>query len=250
MSNIVKKTTFPGLFSLLAPHSCRGCGSLGSPICNRCKKYIIFRHHNLCPICHHSNPTGKCPNCSNLPPIFIAGNRSDLIGELIHAYKYESVRSLAYPLAEILDSILPSFNTPIIIVPLPTITKHVRERGFDHTYLIAKHLAKLRPQCTVANLLTRTKNTVQVGSSRETRLEQATSTYRLAKNTKPNPNATYILFDDVWTTGASLQSAYALLKKAGIQKIVIGVLALSYHSATPKSQNSQSQTPRNKSLNQ
>ena len=246
MPNIVKKTTFPGLFSLLAPHSCRGCGSLGSPLCDRCKKYIISRHQNLCPICQHSNLTGKCSNCPALPPIFIAGQRSDLLGDLIHVYKYESVRSLAHPLAEILNSVLPLNDAPTVIIPLPTTSQHIRERGFDHTKLIAKHLAKLRPGCTVASLLTRNQNTVQVGSSREARLTQAAKAYQLSKTFTPDSKTTYVLFDDVWTTGASLQSAHALLKKAGTKNIIIAALALSCYSATPKSQSSQLQTLGNK----
>lgn len=238
MPNIVKKTTYPSLFSLFAPHSCRGCGVLGSPLCDRCKKNIISHHQNICPICHHLNPTGKCQNCSHLPPLFIVDNRSSLLGDLIHAYKYESIRSLARPLAEILDSILPLNNQPVTIIPLPTTSTHIRERGFDHTRLIAKQFAKLHPQYTTLNLLSRAKNTVQVGSSREARLTQAANAYQLAKTiTPPDPATTYLLFDDVWTTGASLQAAYALLRKTGIKNIIIGVLALSCYSVMPKSQN-------------
>ncbi|MBR3172813.1 ComF family protein [Candidatus Saccharibacteria bacterium] len=227
MPNIVKITTIINPLDLLAPHSCRGCGHIGDPLCNCCKKYIISRHHNFCPVCHQPNSDGKCPHCRHLPPFFIVSNRSDLIGTLIHDFKYNSVRALARPLAEILDSIIPSIEPSSFIIPLPTINKHIRERGFDHTHLIAKHFASLRSNCQVSRLLTRTKNTIQVGSSRETRLIQASTTYHLNPKIKINPAATYILFDDVWTTGASIQAAYALLKKAGAKNIIVGLLALS-----------------------
>ena len=227
MSNIVKNTTIISLLDLLAPHSCRGCGHTGDPLCERCKNYIINHHHNFCPVCHQPNSNGKCSHCRHLPPIFIVGNRSNLIGTLVHDFKYNSVRALARPLAEILDAIILPIDSQTVIVPLPTISKHVRERGFDHTRLIAKNFASLHPNCQASNLLIRTKNTLQVGSNRETRLAQASSAYNISPKAKINPNTTYILFDDVWTTGASIQSAYALLKKAGAKKIVVGLLALS-----------------------
>lgn len=238
MPKNVKNTTIVNLLDLIVPHICRGCGRIGSPLCDCCKNNIILNHHNICPVCHHSCPTGKCPRCKHLPPIFIAGSRTDLIGQLIHDYKFNSVRALARSLAEILNDIIPSnlssittniTNSPQIqIVPLPTISKHIRERGLDHTYLIAKHFAHLRgSNCRVSKLLTRNQNTVQVGSSREVRLTQASSAYSLVKNAAINPSTTYILFDDVWTTGASLQAAYAILQKTGISNIIIAALALS-----------------------
>ena len=227
MPKNVKNTTFISLLDLLAPHSCRGCGRIGSPICDCCKKNIIAHHHNICPVCKTPCPTGKCQDCRKLPPTYVVGNRSDLIGTLIHDLKFNSVRALAYPLADILNTIIPPINTSSIIVPLPTIKKHVRERGLDHTQLIAKHFAKLRSNCTTNNLIIRAKDTVQVGSSREIRLTQASTAYSINPKIKIDPSVTYILFDDVWTTGASLQSAYSLLKKAGAKNIIIAVLALS-----------------------
>ena len=227
MPNIVKNTTFIGLFDLLAPHSCRGCGSIGQPLCDCCKKNIISQHQNQCPICHRPNLNGKCPNCPGLPPIFVVGNRTGIIEELIHDYKYHSVRSLAKPLAEILSHTIPSPKTKVIIVPLPTISRHVRERGFDHTLLLAKHFSKLRRNHQVEPLLTRNKSTVQVGTGRKTRLTQAASAYTLRPNTIINPEATYLLLDDVWTTGASMQAATSLLQKSGAKKIIVAILALS-----------------------
>ena len=227
MPNIVKNTTFIGLLDLLAPHSCRGCGALGQPLCDCCKKYINSHHQNICPVCHTPNSNGKCSKCRKLPPIFIAGQRDELLGELIAELKYHSVRALAHPLAEILDQTLPPIKGKVIIVPLPTIASHIRERGFSHTHLIAKHFTHLRPNYQAQNLLTRAKNTVQVGADQKTRLTQASTAYALTKNAKINPEVTYILFDDIWTTGASLQAAYALFKKAGAKKIILAALALS-----------------------
>lgn len=226
MLNIVKNTTFPNPLDLLAPHSCRGCGHIGAVLCDRCKNNIILDHSNFCPNCKTTNPTGQCQKCKSLPPIFVIGDRSNLIGKLIHDFKYQSARALSKPLAEILHYTLPAINGPVVVVPLPTIHRHIRERGLDHTYLIAKHLAKLR-HYSVQKLLLRDRNTVQVGASRKDRLIQAKSAYQINPRIKINPDTTYILFDDVWTTGASIKAAVEKLRQAGVRKIIIAILAVS-----------------------
>lgn len=228
MPNSVKNTTFINPLDLLVPHICRGCGHTGNVLCDCCKKNIISTHQIFCPICKTPNSTGICSNCHNLPPIFAISKRSSLIGDLIHDFKYNSTRALKNPLAEILHQTLPPLEGSIIIVPLPTSSSHIRSRGFDHTYLIAQKFAKFRgPQYKIQKLLIRDKNTVQVGADRETRFSQAQNAYQLAKNIKINDNATYLLFDDVWTTGASIFAAIKKLREAGVQNIAVSILAVS-----------------------
>ncbi len=113
-----------------------------------------------------------------------------------------------------------------ILVPLPTATHHIRSRGFDHTLLIAKHLSRLR-HLPAKKVLLRNKNTVQVGSDRASRLSQADFAYNLNHKIKINKDTTYILIDDVWTTGASVLAAAKILQNAGADKIIISLLAYS-----------------------
>lgn len=213
---------------LIAPHSCRGCGQLGSVLCNRCKKYIACCNFNNCPKCKKSlDASHTCKNCPNLPPTYILGTREGLLAKLIHDYKYHSIRAIGAKLAECLhESISDTFPQDSILVPLPTATNHIRSRGFDHTLLIAKHFAKLR-KIKVKKLLLRNKNTVQVGSDKKSRLSQAASAYIIKNKTKIDPSSTYILFDDVWTTGASMIAAIQKLRSAGAKKIIILLLSIS-----------------------
>ena len=226
MPKIVNNTTFPNPLDLIAPHSCLGCGYMGSILCNRCKKNILTNRSDICPNCKDKTVNTKCKNCTNLPPIYIIGERQDLIGKLVHDYKYHSIHALAKPLSELMGHILPTTDNPTTIVPLPTINKHIRTRGLDHTYLIAKHLAKIKSY-KLERLIVRAKDTVQVGANIKTRSRQASEAYIIKKNTSINPSVTYLLFDDVWTTGASMQSAIKKLQQAGAEKIIVGILALS-----------------------
>lgn len=217
MSFIVKNTTLPNLLDLIVPHSCRGCHHIGNVLCDRCKNNIILDHVD-------NPPQLKLPK--SFPPVFAISDRTGLVNGLIHDFKYNSTRALAKPLAEILDQILPSIPNPVAIIPLPTTNSHIRARGLDHTHLISKHLAKIR-HYQMVNFLIRNNNSVQVGANRETRLRQAKTAYRTNPNIQINPDTTYILFDDVWTTGASMQAAVKKLRQSGAKKIIIYLLAIS-----------------------
>jgi len=112
----------------------------------------------------------------------------------------------------------------VVVVPLPTIAKHVRQRGFDHTLLLAQHLAVAkRWRCD--QILTRRTNTVQVGTKARERMIQASKTYTLNKPVKSD--VYYLLLDDVWTTGASMRSAAKILSEAGATMVGGAVVAMS-----------------------
>ena len=227
MTKNVNITTFPSLYDLIAPHSCLGCDHIGTILCDRCKKYIIAHHRNICPSCKQPKTTATCPTCDDLPPIYVAGKRSGLLNDLIHDLKYNSNRSIARELADILHHTLPpDLPANTLIVPLPTSTRHIRERGLDHTLLIAKHLARLRGW-RIAKPLERAKNTVQVGSSKSDRLTQADTAYEVSSTFKANSAATYLLLDDVWTTGATMRAAAKKLQNTGARDVRICLVSYS-----------------------
>ena len=73
----------------------------------------------------------------------------------------------------------------IVLVPLPTIRKHIRERGFDHTLrlcfelekFLQKRLEKLDMKVEYEDLLVRKNKTVQVGKEKKERVKQAEKAY-------------------------------------------------------------------------
>jgi ComF family protein len=143
---------------------------------------------------------------------------------MINLYKFRPIRAFGATLADLLHSTLPQLPPDTIIVPVPTISRHIRTRGFDHTRLIAKKLSALRhlkPQ----SLVSRAKNTVQVGANKHQRITQAQSAYKLLA--QPNPNTPYLIIDDVWTTGSSIRAVCDLLRKNGARHLMVAVLARS-----------------------
>ena len=157
--------------------------------------------------------------------IYVAGWREEALAQLVKEYKYQAVWANTQPLTELLDSHIPHLpvTDDIIVVPLPTIGRHVRERGIDHTLKLAKALAKRRGwKCR--QLLVRAKDTVQVGAKAAERQTQAEGAYEAIGTVEPG--ATYLLLDDIWTTGASLMAAGKAMQAAGAQKLLAAVLAI------------------------
>ena len=74
-------------------------------------------------------------------------------------------------------------------------------------------------------MIERANNTVQVGASNEKRKVQAKEAYIVRQ--KLETLKTYMLLDDVWTTGSSMMTAYEKIFQAGARKIVIAVIAKS-----------------------
>ena len=152
--------------------------------------------------------------------------REGIIGELLKEYKYKSVRGAAKALAECLNVAIPGSVLEAEIVPLPTAPKHIRARGFDHTWYLAKALARQREGFSVCRALKRASNDVQVGKDDKTRMKQAERAYEANIGCQIDSEKLYILIDDVWTTGASMEAAIKVMKKAGATKLASAVILM------------------------
>lgn len=223
MSFVVKNTTKFGFLDLIAPHSCRSCGQLGAVVCECCKNNILSSQRRICPLCKDFIDISdyKCRNCdSPCAEIFAASSREGWLGHLIGEYKMQSVRAAKPVLVDVLDGALKQssimlVDRMVVVVPLPTIRKHVRERGLDHTAEVAKGLAR-RHDYKMQKILGRARDSVQVGSSKTQRKTQARSAYELLAVL--DRKACYLLLDDIWTTGASMLAAIKLFTEAGVPK--------------------------------
>lgn len=126
------------------------------------------------------------------------------------------MRAASFELAELLSY---AIGDGWALVPLPTIRRHVRERGFDHIRLICR-----KTGLPVERVLIRMNNSVQVGADMEMRRKQAAEAYK-AVNTDSDKR--YLLVDDVWTTGSSMLAACEAMRAAGSKNLAIAVIARS-----------------------
>lgn len=151
----------------------------------------------------------------------------------IHEAKYHgssrAFKLLALALTEYLRDIDDVGRTTSYIVPVPLGKARKKERGFNQIEEVVRKalrtLGKEGKTFTLEpDLLSRTRETVsQVSLARDAREENMRGAFSA---THPaNPAHTYIVIDDVLTTGATLQAAIDALRVAGATHIIPLALA-------------------------
>ncbi len=211
------------MLSVVAPHLCSGCGEIGVPLCGRCKYGIIESPFIGCIVCGRPTSVGVCQQHHiSYQRAWVVGERKAVLRRLIGNYKFQNMKAAAETLASLLDERLPDLPADTVIVPIPTAPAHIRERGYDHLLLIAKYLAFKRG-LPLERLLGRVNMATQHHANREKRIEQAQSAFRIVG--KVDPARTYLLVDDVVTTGSTIDQASRLLAEAGATVIWVAALA-------------------------
>ena len=113
-----------------------------------------------------------------------------------------------------------------IIIPVPIHKKRKKERGYNQSELIVQELSRRIGIKYYKNILVKTKNNKpQSTLSKEMRKENTENVYKLAEKEKIN-NKKVLLFDDIYTTGATANSCIQELKKAKTKKIGLLTLAI------------------------
>ena len=212
------------LLSKVAPHLCCGCGKTCTILCDNCKYDINSDVYTQCLACRGpADEAGVCHHCM-MPytRAWCVGERSGVLQRLVGDFKFQNIYAAYIPLARLLDERISELPPDTIIVPVPTVAAHIRERGYDHTYLIAKWIAKRR-QLKVQPLLIRLTSTKQRDAGRQQRIEQA----KVAFGTSGaiNKDAQYLVIDDVVTTGATMQYAAETLRQAGADRVWVAAIA-------------------------
>lgn len=245
----VKITIEKFILEMILPNRCVRCQRGGEIFCDRCKKYISI-----------INPGYVMNDMYGFEKLLVAGLKEGWFERLVRDFKYRGRRDYGEFLAdklgevifgevkrmrfgdelsnksgEVTCGVLRKVETEIkeirqiVLVPLPTIRKHIRERGFDHTLrlcfelenFLQKRLDDLGVSVEYQSLLVRKNKTVQVGKEKKERVKQAEKAYGICEGVKLDMNTLYILVDDVTTTGASLAAAKKILQAKQVWAAVL-----------------------------
>jgi ComF family protein len=211
------------ILQIVAPHYCYGCGKIGTLLCSNCKYDITDDGFSACIVCARPSAVGICPDChTSYEKAWCLGERTGVLQRVIDGLKFDRQVDAAESLASLLDTHLPVLPTNTIIVPVPTISAHVRQRGYDQTRVVAKHLSRMRGlRCVDA--LERRDTRSQRGHSKAERFNQAEAAFVVAGSL--DAEVPYILLDDIVTTNATVRFAAQALRDAGARTVWVAVLA-------------------------
>lgn len=215
------------ILSSIAPHNCVGCGIEGSIMCQTCVIEACIQWPSACFLCNAATVNyATCTRClrkTRVHHVWWAAELEGSIKAALYAYKFARKREAATVFADMVLDILPHFSPEVVIVPVPTAPGRRRQRGFDHASLIASRIADVRGML-VEQPLRRINNSRQVGVRKRERLTQARGQYRI-KNEASLKGRSFLIVDDVLTTGATIVAVAELLRRAGAKKVYAVVVA-------------------------
>ena len=208
---------------MLSPAQCFGCGKYGSFLCPSCEASCLRLQQPFCDRCAQPlQRSGPCSACRHSLPA-TDGIRAPYLMEGairrgILDLKYRNLRSAAPTLGRLLGQWLGSNRVPgEALVPVPLHRRRMRDRGYNQSALLAKELGMLIQMPVAPGVLVRTRDTPpQVSLPREERIRNVEGSFACPEKVD---GQSFILVDDVVTTGSTLSACAAALKASGANSV-------------------------------
>ena len=155
--------------------------------------------------------------------LFLAkGPARSLLNELKYRHGFYVLRDLAQMVER--TNHYKRYLHGATLIPVPLHPVKARERGFNQSQRLAAMLAKTC-DAQVAELLIRTQFTqTQTRLDRNARQQNVKNAFAIAPNAHVIAQTNYILIDDVFTTGSTLNACAAVLRQAGAQSIKVATI--------------------------
>ncbi len=240
----IGRWTFATVMGGLFPQNCINCEGEtegdGEYLCELCRKDIQFIQSPYCNSCgapaelSYDYPTEnfECGSCRDK---MFAFDRARSLGlydaglkKLIHHFKYQSqpgvMREIA-PLLQAFFSARDEIGPEFYVSPVPLHFRKMKERTFDQSFLIAKEVARQLSLPLANGLLRRVKDTDS--QARKTKTDRAKNIKGAFQVDRPDCVAgkDILLVDDVLTTGATVNEAARVLKRAKAARVYVFTLA-------------------------
>lgn len=224
LANFIKDTLFP--------ITCLSCENVGSFVCEVCEAELKESSNQICISCHKPAIFGLthegCKTSFSADGLICLFNYKDpKVSQILIKGKYSFLPDTYKVLGEILAKKLKQNHDFLLkekfsFVPIPLHKTRKRWRGFNQSEILAKTLSE-NLNSDYINLLKRNRITkTQKDLNREQRLKNLQDAFELDKDIKSVEikGKSYILVDDVTTTGATLKQAAKILKRNGAKKVI------------------------------
>lgn len=210
--------------------------------CNECEDLLPYTQ-SVCVTCAAQLPADNinpavCGRCLRQRPAFdqtlALYSYSPPIVQLIVAMKFHQklhiARALGTRLADRLQQITltkPPRKPIDLIMPIPLHNHRLRSRGYNQALELARPIARRLQIPVDPYLLKRTRATApQTTLSPKHRRDNVRNAFAISSKAKEFIKGKHIaLIDDVMTTGHTVNAAAGCLKKAGVNRVEIWVIA-------------------------
>lgn len=192
----------------------------GKPLCPTCAKTVYLNDGKVCPVCGRNvaNET-LCINCAKGLPKFKRGVSGILYKDggvkLIFNFKHGHSYLKDY-FADTLEEKCKTLTDADAICYVPMTKKREKKRGYNQARLLAKELGK-RLNLPVWDCLKKVKESDE--QKLLTKHEREQNLSGCFKTTCPVKGKTFILVDDVFTTGATANIICEVLLKKGASSV-------------------------------
>jgi ComF family protein len=191
------------LLDFLLPTACVICSKLGASLCTKCLNIYETNFINL----SLAGVTG-----------FAVSDYTSEAALLVNNLKEKGVTSLTPSLAKLVARHWPTELDNAILIPVPSSRANSKKRGFSHTVLLSKALAREIPKGSCREILKSAKPRVdQVGLSPTARVQNMREAFRADLRGFDPRGRPLVLLDDVLTSGATMAEAIACLESAGLE---------------------------------
>ncbi len=220
---------FSQSLDLLFPPKCVHCDAANNSwLCSSCYNNIFFINSSVCNHCGtpiDDNKKNICKQCHNNPLQYIDGIRvasyfeDNPIRSAIHALKYRNRKVVATILGEILANTYQQYQLNAeVIVPVPLHRSRSKERGYNQSELVAKHLGRLlNKPLNVTSLQRIKKTTSQMTLGAVERHKNVAGAFSCIDNQLQDKKV--LVIDDVCTTGSTLDFCAVALKESGATSV-------------------------------
>lgn len=217
------------LIDIIFPPAClachRGLGRGQKILCIECESQIRKISENYCQLCGSELVDGSCETCKDTEFCFDFARSSMRyaapLTHLIHKLKYQGYRVVARYLAQKMAESMqeyPEYQDYPYLVAVPLHRVRLRERGYNQSDLIARHLARLTNKKWIRPLQRVHYTLSQTNLHRTQRLSNLNGAFRVYKAAEIR-GQNLILIDDVFTTGSTINEISKTLKAAGAAKV-------------------------------
>jgi len=232
---------FQSICTHLLPTACIICDEFQKdPVCQNCMHTLqenFLSNYECChqcglPLQQSELLERRCDSCIQNPPYFdetICLDRYDgVLQNALHQLKYQKRIAFAHGLAKTWNSIMfeELKNTQAnYLIPVPLSTEKLCMRGFNQSWELARRISCVEIEKLPFALKRHHRIEQQVGSSLNMRQTKVRNTFYLDPNAiSLLQNKSVIIFDDVMTSGSTLDEIARILKDNGVSRVINWVL--------------------------